>query len=411
MNTSKATVSFFLDKSRPNTDGKCLVKLNIYCKPKKKRYATQLHASPEEWEKINGPKLKNDQLKDIRMQLNAIEKKALEVIEGLNPFSFVAFEEAFFGNAAKQVKDDSLRYWFNQYMTTLRGNGQVGSAVSYSTTLNSLEAYRKGLSIHDITPTFLQAYENAMISKGKSPSTVGIYMRQLRAILNQAIDAKALPLDKYPFKKYQIPAGRNIKKALSTDELERLFNYNPVDENQHKALDYWKFSYLCNGINFADIIELKPANISGSFLHFIRAKTKRTKKKDLRPIKVALTPMALAIIEKYRNIDPANPYLFPILEAGLSPVTCRNRCHRFTKWVNKHMEAIRQDLGIEQKIGTYTARHSFSTMLKRQGVSTEFIKESLGHSSVLVTENYLDSFADDVKVEYANLLTQFNTKK
>jgi integrase len=74
------------------------------------------------------------------------------------------------------------------------------------------------------------------------------------------------------------------------------------------------------------------------------------------------------------------------------------------------MEAIRVDLEIDQKIGTYAARHSFSTMLKRQGVSTDFIKESLGHSSVLVTENYLDSFTDDVKVEYANLLTQFGPK-
>ena len=69
------------------------------------------------------------------------------------------------------------------------------------------------------------------------------------------------------------------------------------------------------------------------------------------------------------------------------------------------MELIRQELEIEQKIGTYSARHSFSTILKRKGVSTEFIKEALGHSSMVTTENYLDSFTDDVKLEYANLLT------
>lgn len=411
MTSSKATVSFFLDASRPKADGKCLVKLNIYHKPNKKRYATPLHATQEEWEKINGPKLKNDHLKEIRLELNAIEKKALEVIGHLNPFSFVAFEEAFFGTAERQVQDDSLKGWFKKYMTTLRQNGQLGSATSYSTTINSLEAYRKGLSVHDITPAFLQAYENSMISNGKSPSTVGIYLRHLRSIINQAIEAKAMPMEKYPFKKYHIPAGRNVKKALSAAELEKLFNHQPSDEQHRKALDYWIFSYLCNGMNFADIIELRPNNIDGKFLHFNRAKTKRTKKKDLRPIKVVLTPMAISIIEKYRNMDPANPYLFPILEADLSLVTCRNRRHRFTKWVNKHMEAIRVELEIDPKIGTYAARHSFSTMLKRQGVSTDFIKESLGHSSVLVTENYLDSFTDDVKVEYANLLTQFNSKK
>ena len=69
------------------------------------------------------------------------------------------------------------------------------------------------------------------------------------------------------------------------------------------------------------------------------------------------------------------------------------------------MENIRSELKIDQKLGTYVARHSFSTILKRKGISSEFIKESLGHSSLVTTENYLDSFTDDVKLEYANLLT------
>jgi integrase len=51
------------------------------------------------------------------------------------------------------------------------------------------------------------------------------------------------------------------------------------------------------------------------------------------------------------------------------------------------MDAIGKDLKIEQPIGTYAARHSFSTVLKRKGVSTDFIKEALGHSSVIVSEN------------------------
>jgi len=46
-------------------------------------------------------------------------------------------------------------------------------------------------------------------------------------------------------------------------------------------------------------------------------------------------------------------------------------------------------------------------VLKCKGISTEYIKESLGHSSLIVTENYLDSFADDVKLKNANILTDF----
>lgn len=410
---SKPSVSFFLDASRPNAQGKCLVKLNIYFKPSKKRYATNIHLTPDDWEKVNGQKLKNDQLKLIRLELQAIEQKALDVIQSLNPFSFVAFEEQFFGKgrAEHQVKTNMLKDWFARYIQSLRANGQESTAISYETTIKSLNSYRKGLSVQDITPAFLQAYEYHMTSKGRSISTVGIYLRQLRTIINQAVDAGILPAEKYPFKKYQIPAGRNVKKALKDEELEQIFAFQTDDPLKRKAVDFWIFSYLCSGMNMADIIQLRRENVMGNFLFFTRAKTKRTKKKDLRPIQVALTENAVEIIETYRNQDPANPYLFPILDANVTPADIRKRVQNFTKWVNKYMDAVRKELGIQQKVGTYAARHSYSTFLKRKGVPTEFIKEALGHSSVAVTESYLDSFTDDVKQEYANLLTQFKKKQ
>jgi integrase len=41
---------------------------------------------------------------------------------------------------------------------------------------------------------------------------------------------------------------------------------------------------------------------------------------------------------------------------------------------------------------TYVARHSYATVLKRAGVATSIICESLGHSSEKVTQIYLDGF-------------------
>jgi integrase len=58
----------------------------------------------------------------------------------------------------------------------------------------------------------------------------------------------------------------------------------------------------------------------------------------------------------------------------------------------------------------YTARHSFSTVLKRSGVSIEFISESLSHNDLRTTELYLDSFEDEKKKEVAKHLTSFKTQ-
>ena len=378
--------------------------MNVYQKPYKRRYATKYHLSVDEWEKLNNSKLRDEDIKKIKSQLNALKFKAEKVIEKIDPFSFNAFEENFFA-APKERKSVMLKHWFDAYIEKLKANDQVGTAISYQTTINSILGFKKNLQVFDISPSFLHDYEKHLLKDGKSVSTVGIYMRQLRSIINQIISEEVIAQEKYPFKKYQIPAGQNIKKALSQKDITLLLNHKPEKEDEQKALDFWLLSYLCNGMNFADIISLRRENVDGQYLHFIRQKTKNTKKKDLRPIRVGLNQRALLIIGNWKNTNPENPYLFPVLDDGLSAITVKHRCQRFIKWVNKRMELIGKELEIEQPIRTYAARHSFSTVLKRKGVSTDFIKEALGHSSVIVTENYLDSFTDDVKMAYANLLT------
>ncbi len=71
------------------------------------------------------------------------------------------------------------------------------------------------------------------------------------------------------------------------------------------------------------------------------------------------------------------------------------------------MAQIADELKIEKKITTIVTRHSFSTQLKRSGVSTEYIQEALGHSNIKTTENYLDSFPMELKKEFASRLTSF----
>ena len=67
-----------------------------------------------------------------------------------------------------------------------------------------------------------------------------------------------------------------------------------------------------------------------------------------------------------------------------------------------------EKLGIDKKATTFVARHTFSTVMKRSGASTEYIQEALGHADTKTTENYLDSFGKEIKKEFANRLTSFN---
>jgi integrase/recombinase XerD len=53
-----------------------------------------------------------------------------------------------------------------------------------------------------------------------------MYLRALRAIIKVAIKQGLMSFDDYPFgkRKYIIPSGRNIKKALTIEEIAKIYN-------------------------------------------------------------------------------------------------------------------------------------------------------------------------------------------
>jgi len=406
MENTPATISFIIETSKPNKEGKFPIKLNIYWLNRTKRYGIAEYVTKTEWKKLNKSNLKNPELKALKNKMNRILDKAERIISKMEVFSIVTFEEEYFSNKPKiKGGNNDLVSLFSAYIQELKENEQLGTAISYQSTINSIQKFKKKMMIHDVTPRFLQAYENYMLKQGKSVTTVGINMRQLRAIVNRAIRDNILSREKYPFDHYKIPTGRNKKKALSIEGLTKLLEYQTVDEKKRKALDFWLFSYLCNGMNFSDIAYLKKTDLEENYLSFIRQKTKRTKKKDIRPIRVGLNPRAKSIIKKYRSENVNSPFLFSILEPNLTQRQEKYKIQTFIVGVNNLMKVIGEELDIKQPVTTYAARHSFSTTLKRKGVPTSYIMEALGHSSMQITEHYLDSFTDDVKLTYANLLT------
>jgi site-specific recombinase XerD len=54
---------------------------------------------------------------------------------------------------------------------------------------------------------------------------------------------------------------------------------------------------------------------------------------------------------------------------------------------------------IDVKLTTYVARHSWATILKRNGVSTSVISEAMKHDTEKNTQVYLDSFENDIRDE------------
>ncbi len=412
INKHNVSTAIILDKRKATKEGKFPVKLRVTYNRVPHYYGTNCILSEKEFEKVNS-KNPRGEYKEVKLKLSYIEDKALDVINGLPEFSFDKFK-ANFGRKPQDLRN--VYHYFDKKIEELNNSEQIGTASSYNDSLKSLKKFTKKTShieFKEFSPKKLVEYEDWMLRNRNSISTVGIYLRNLRAVFNMARRQSIINDEQYPFGKgkYQIPTSKNIKEALTIDKIGEFYNYTlPKYSYQDKARDLWFFSYFCNGINIADIARLKFKNISNRSITFIRKKTAKSRK-ELRPVVAPLTKEIQQIIDKWSNKDNSSEnYVFPILEKGMTAIQEKSRIKWIVKQTNKYMQRIADDLGINEKITTYTARHCFSTVLKRSGVSTEFISESLGHNDLKTTENYLDSFEDDIKYEYANLLSAFKRK-
>lgn len=408
--------SLYLDTRRAKQNGLYPVKLRLHYDGQTKMYPTGQEATQEAFTKAHQPKPRNEH-KEFKWMLDEILKKADDILKGLKTFSFPAFEKEMF-QAAKN-KGNVLEY-YRESMERLRQQQRVRTAESYGQSLKSLKAFAQSesrgrkevsyLGFADVTPNFLKRYESWMTGQGRSMTTVGIYLRALRAVFNEAIEEGEAEKDTYPFggkKKYQIPQGRNVKKALNKADLKALFTHPTGSGEQEKARDFWFFSYQCNGMNVADIVRLKRKDVHRDFLSFLRKKTAHTTKTDAKPITVPKTSFVQQIIDKYSVPGGPEDYLFPFLQKGMSEDEKVTAVKALTRFINQHIKTLAKAAGVEGEISTYWARHSFATSAIRNGASMEIIQESLGHKDMKTTMNYWSGFTDDVKKDVAEGLMNF----
>ncbi|MBN2747839.1 MAG: site-specific integrase [Bacteroidales bacterium] len=408
------TTAIIHDKRVSRKDGTYAIKLRVTFKRIQKYYPVNVSLTEDEWDKVYSERPRKE-YKDNLTYFNKVEHDAIEIIKSMPVFSFSSFEKKF--NQGTKTEQDALMV-FKVYIDQLKEEGRVRTASSYSCAMVSIKSFveskhRKRLNFWDITPGLLTEYESWMLKKGNSNTTVGIYLRSLRTIVNLGIEQNLMDKDSYPFgkRKYQIPAGKNTKKALVLDDIKNILEYQTKTDAETKARDLWIFSYLCNGVNVKDIAKLKYKNLSKTHISFTRAKTARSTKTNQKQITIIRMPEIDAIIEKWGiESDDPNAYVFGLISENDTPEKELANIKQAVKNINKYMKRIGEALELNLKLTTYTARHSYATILKRSGAPIEFISESLGHKDLKTTENYLDSFEDDVKESYQRQLLNFKTK-
>jgi Site-specific recombinase XerD len=396
-----------LDTRRAKKSGLFPVKVQVVFRRKQKYYSTGKELSKEDWGRLLKAKSKllTEIRADIESSFSIIKQQVNELILK-GEFSI----EALSIRLGRQIKDMNLRNAFILKMEELKDNEQASTYLNYQSALKSLENFGGTcIPLERITVDWLKRCERRWISEGKSYSSISIYFRALKCILNRAVHDGILKESSFPFgkNKYEIPEGYGRKLALTLPEIKKVMSYRDDTKDVEEFRDLWVFSYLCNGINFMDLLFLQYSNIVDGEICFVRSKTSRTAKHS-KEIRATITPEMWNIIHKWGNPQSSpQTYIFKYAKGTENAFERVRLVRRIVTKCNRRLKKIAMNTGISQ-LTTYTARHSFATVLKRAGAKTSYISESLGHSNLSVTENYLAYFEKEERIRNARLLTDFN---
>lgn len=265
------------------------------------------------------------------------------------------------------------------------------TAIWYKGSISSFTKFNnnKPVKLYQITVTFLKEYEMEHKAKGNCDNGISAYLRAIRSIYNSAVREDRFIPQKNPFQHYKIPTTRRTKKkALSKDKFIAIRNLKYEEGSTlWNTKNYLLSMFNCRGMNLIDLAKLRIRDIVGDRMFYGRSKTGD-------PFSVKITSEFSEILDFYKMDKGANEFIFPIGYDGSVENFTKYRSDR--RLINKSLKIIAKDAGIEERITTYYIRHSWATIAKNLGISTEIISEGLGHHSLRTTEIYLKDFDNQV---------------
>ena len=362
-------------KKHLNKQGTALVQVEASLNQRKIYFKTNLYIKPEHWDKRTSQVIGHPQANDLNSML-------FEFVLHLQGIELALWKRgvpatlSLLKDAMKKNRPINITFPIFAKEYVQHSDRRESTKENLFTTITVLQEFRPGLDFKDITYTFLKDFEVYLREKGNGINTVAKHLRQLRTLVNEAINQGYIHADAYPFRKFKIKQEKGSHEFLTPDELKKLENLEVHDLKLRHVLD--AFLFCCYvGLRFSDFCQLTPSNfirVNGKrWLHFKSIKTGI----ELRlPLHLLFEGKALAILDRYCITEFASL-------GGNSEV-------------NKALSVITSMARIKKHVTYHTARHTCATLLIHQGVPITTVQRLLGHTSVKTTEIYSEILSSTI---------------
>lgn len=209
-----------------------------------------------------------------------------------------------------------------------------------------------------------------------SQVTVHRYINFLKTVLRNSgfNDQEVLNL--------KIKKGYSKKERLTHEELAAFENVQGYDLSR----DSFLMSFYLFGSRIGDVLQLRTLNVKEDRIEFIEQKTQKLKT-------VPLNEKLVQVIKRYKGQSKFN-YVLPVLQREWKDprqdYKFQKHIHVKTAQINKDLKLIAIKAGIDKKITSHVARHTFATWSYKADVNSRDIQKMMNFSSLSMVENYLD---------------------
>jgi integrase len=394
-------VAPILYTSKTLSSGEHPIMIRLTLKGKRKYIGLGVNCKASYWDEINNlPSKKHPQQKELVILINDLVNKLnkkIYVAENSNtPLNLEELANTII--YVDSAPTQQLSVFIDQLCEKLRDDGKNETCKIFRSTKNAwLSFFKKDcFSFDDINSNSIHDFEQSAVKRGNMPSTIFLYLRTLKTVINTAKRENICGPEYDPFQNYSFAKFRRIKtrkRAISREDFRKIEEIE-LDEKSRlfHSRNYFIFSFYAGGINFVDLAQLKWVNIEKKQLFYTRKKTNEL-------INIPLVSQAMKILETYKKYSNCKKedYIFPILnQTHATSLSISNRLNKVNHQVNQDLQEIGGTLKLDVKLTTYVARHTFATVLKKEGISVSIIGQALGHEDEKTTRIYLDSFGSDI---------------
>ncbi len=387
-----ASIKVILRKNKKRPDGTFPLVIRVTKDRKTSEFFIGHYIKEEEWDHIN-KKVKKSHLNSARINHKILKKTMeasevlLDVENGNKDLSKKAIK-----HKIKNHNKSSFVSVAEEHLSDLLKLKKFTQHCGEKPRVNHFISFLEGgdISFQEITSPLLKKFMIYLkADKNLSDRSVMNTLIVIRTIFNKAINNGLVDHKFYPFGpgKIQIRMPESIKMGLNAEELNKLENAELTPySNEWHARNTFLTSFYLAGIRVSDVIRLKWTDFNDGRLIYIMGKNKKV-------VSLKLPEKVNEILEKYKPLKNESPFIFPYLQSedmkDLRALYGRTRSAN--GGINKTLNRIAKDLGIEKNITMHISRHTFGN-LAGDKISPQLLQKLYRHSDLKTTIGYQANF-------------------